>query len=96
MEKFNKQPGEKFPISVDFSSVLTDDSINTSSVKAFDESQRDVSADIIDGSPTVTNNNVIAVVKGGDSSKKYKISFEIVTNNGYIYQFDVLMQVREV
>jgi len=98
LERVYKQPSEKFKIVVDFADVLeTGDIINSinSTVKAFD-GVTDVSSTILDGSLSVSGSAISQVIKAGDDAKTYKITFTAQTDSGYIYEYDLLLIVKEV
>lgn len=99
MERFHKQPNEKFPIAADFSAVLAEnESIdgNNSSVVAEDENGTDVSSSVlVSSSMTVDGPRLIVTVTGGDAGKRYKITFRCHTTTGNIYELDVQMIVNE-
>lgn len=99
MDNFYKQNSEKFPIAVDFSTnIESGDSIASKDVSAIIiASSADATATVIDSSLLVSTSNIIkAVVKDGTTGTNYKITFKATTTNGYIYEHDVAMLVRNV
>jgi len=97
IDNFTKQDSEKFPISVDFSTnIASGDSIVVKTVTALRTSDSvDVTTGVIADTLLVsTANTVYAVVEAGTDAQNYKITTVAYTTNGYIYEHDVMMLVR--
>ncbi len=98
MERFHKQPDEKFPIAADFAPVLADnESIDgaASTITAVDSAGNDVTSTIlVSNSQTVDGTKLIVTVTGGTSGETYKITFRCHTTAGNIYELDVKMIVN--
>ena len=94
MDSFEKQSGEEYSISIDFSDVLGDG--ETISTKTVEATLHDVSvtSTIIDSS-VISGETVIIKIKDG-TENNYKITVEIITSIGNIYEEDILMKVREI
>ncbi len=93
MEKFIKQPWEKFPIAGDFSKVLGDEETidsGASTVIAYNSAGEDVTEDIIDNI-SFTDSRIIAKLKGGNDGENYKITFKAHTSQDNDYELDVMM-----
>jgi len=97
MDSFEKQPSEKFSISIDFSNNLsTDETISTYTVTAYLNDNDITSAVVFDHSQD--NEGKIIYIKpfNGVNGLDYKITIIIVTTDSNIFEKDVLMRVREV
>lgn len=94
-----KQPTEVLPCSVDFKlRVPAGETINpaTSSVKVTDAAGADKTADMTQGSLSVSGTIVTIVVKGGTNLEDYTVTFLAVTTPAvYKFEDEVLLQVRE-
>ena len=95
MSLFQKQPSERFPISMDFTDWLAvGETIATIRSVTATKGETDVTEEIIDGS-SIDGNKIKTVVKSGDSGSQYKITFEITTSDDNDYEDDVLMLVKD-
>ena len=97
---FPKQPTEVAPVKVEFKnfpSILSGDSLSTRSVSATNVLyDSDITSSIVDTSEIQPDDNSVTVVcKGGVSGNVYKITTKAETTQGYKYQMDVLMSVKE-
>ncbi|MCK4828826.1 hypothetical protein KA005_74565 [bacterium] len=98
MDKFTKQPYEKFPISVDFSKNFADgETIATQTATAVDKDGVDASTDVLDATSNDGSGIVFVPVKDGDITKsKYKITVRCVTSANNQWELDVQMAVEEI
>lgn len=97
MDSFTKQDSESFPIAIDFSTnIESGDSIVTKTVVALRVSDTvDVTTGVIADTLLVSTSSVVKiVVADGDDTENYKITTVAYTTNGYIYEHDVMMLVR--
>jgi hypothetical protein len=95
MNNFNKQPGESFSISIDFSNLLPGNEIISSSTVSAYQDTASVTTAVIDTTSN-TSTDVIVKVKSGTNNLDYKITAVVTTSVGNIYEEDVIMQVREL
>lgn len=98
MDSFSKQSSEIFPISIDFSTnIETGDSIVTKTITALRVLDSvDVTTGIIFDTLLVSTSNLIKiVVQAGVDDQNYKITTVANTTNGYTYEHDVMMLVRD-
>lgn len=96
--ELNKQPGEKFPVSVDFSAANEALNAGSSAVTVFDSAGADVTGTILVNSGLQNNDTGMwARIQGGSSGETYKVSFRAVTiTNADVYEHDVFVKVREI
>ena len=98
MSKFEKQPSEEYPISIDFSEVLDDDeTISTVDVSAkyYHGGSGDATLDVI-GSSSISDQTIIVNVKNGTDGCIYKITAVIETSGNNIYEEDIYMMVKDI
>jgi hypothetical protein len=97
MDKFEKQPYEKFYISVNFADVLEEaEAISSAVCSAVDRTDA-ADSGVFDGEPVVDGTLVkIRVLAGEVAKSPYKITFRIVTWAGNQWEHDVQMKVREI
>jgi HKD family nuclease len=96
MNRFLKQPSEKFTITVDFASVLaTNETISSYIITCVDLSDDSDSSSIIIDSDSNTTNAVSIKVKAGIDKENHKITVKITTSDSNIFEEDILMKVRE-
>mgnify|MGYP001561477396 CR=1 FL=1 len=97
-----KQPSEKFSILMDFTNRLNDEDVRYDDIIATHDitviRKSDgvvVTGSIVFGSALEGVEKVKVGVQGGINNEKYQIVNRIVSVQGYKYQMDVLMSVRE-
>lgn len=97
-----KQPYEKFVILMDFTNRLNnediryDDTVSSQTVTVIRKSDGvDVTSDTIFASALEGTEKVKVGIQVGSNKKKYQIVNRIVSVQGYKYQMDVLMSVKE-
>jgi hypothetical protein len=95
MDRFLKQPSEKFTITVNFASVLTDETISSYIITCTDLSDDSDSSSVIIDSDSNTTNTVSIKVKAGLDGENHKITVKITTSDSNIFEEDILMKVRE-
>jgi hypothetical protein len=88
-----KKPIEVTPVSMDFSLVLpTGQTIQESSVaKIYDDTGTEVTGDMLDDT-SVASPKMIAVVKGGERLRSYKITY-IAFTELYCFEEDVTIKI---
>jgi len=93
---FTKQPSEKFEVEFDFLQVLTDlgELIVNYDITAITKDV-DSTNDIIDSSRQSTT-SVFCTIKDGIDGYRYKITVVVYTNNGNIYEHEVMMKVEDI
>jgi hypothetical protein len=95
MESFTKEQIEKFGISLDFATDLTDDdSIATATVSALARSTGLAATSTVIVSSAVDGTEVQAVVQAGTPGEIYEIRFTATTAAGMVYSHVVAMWVR--
>jgi hypothetical protein len=91
---FTKQPDEIIPISMDFQYLLNNtETISTLSVKTYDESNVDTSSTMVSNA-AIDNEICKATIQNGTDGARYKITFKITTDEGNVYEEDVLMKIK--
>lgn len=94
-----KQPGEQYPVEVDFSAsgkLPSGTTISSGTVKA-EDSGSDVSGTVL-GSTSATisgGNKARVVVKAGTDGKEYKITFTVTLSDGSKLEEEIFMRVKE-
>jgi len=94
----SKQPNEKIPIGIDFVDVLPDGEsivLASSTIVVLDSLSADVTSTIRDSGPTVTGTTLNGVFKAGTHNQTYLITFTAQTTNGYKFEEEVKLRVRE-
>lgn len=96
IDRFYKQPSEKFNVSIDFNNVLGDDETISSYVLTCINinDNSDTSTDVID-SDSNTTVSITIKVKAGADGENHKITVKITTSDSNIFEKDVLMKVVE-
>lgn len=93
---FSKLASDEFPVAVDFSQRLYSpagpDGISAATIKATDSTGADVTGSIIAASD-VESPNVRLIVTGGTAGKIYRITIQISTVLGYVYETALAMRV---
>lgn len=97
---FTKQPTEILGIKLEFknfNSILDGDALSTWTITGTNVLyDSDITSSIVDASAIQPDDNsVVVVCKGGVSGNVYRITTKAETTQGYKYQMDVLMSVRE-
>lgn len=99
---FQKQPSEKFAVLMCFTNrlynddVRYEDAISTQSVVVVRGSDAsDMTDDIIFTSGLEGTEKVKIVINAGSNMERYRITNKVVSTQGYKYQMDVLMAVKE-
>lgn len=97
MNQFSKQPSEKFPISIDFSTNTLDEleSITSYDLVIEDFNNIDVSDSMIIDSSN-DDNTVNIVVGNGVNGCKYKLSIIVNTSLNNIYEEDIFINVIDI
>ena len=100
MDKFTKQPYEKFNISVDFSKNFSDGEVVASQTATAVDNEGTDSSDIVLNQGSLSNDGegiVFIQVQAGDPLlSKYKITIRCVTSNNHQWEMDVQMAVEEI
>ena len=93
---FSKQPSEIIPISMDYQLLLNGiETISLLSVVIVDQiDNTNVTHDILDNQ-SIEGSVCKLVVKGGTHRGKYKITLKVATNEGNLYEEEILMKVYE-
>jgi len=92
-----KIPAEKYRISVDFDQLVeAGDAVTAAVVKAFNlSSGADVSASVVDGSPTISEDAVEIRIQAGVATSDYAIEFAATTTAGDVFIRRVKVEVEE-
>lgn len=100
IEKFKKQSYEEFPIDAGFSANFgTLTTIASQVVTAEDKDGNDVSTTIIDQGSIINDGAAIVsltVRAGSESASPYKITVRIIDSDGYKWELDIKMEVKEI
>lgn len=98
MDSFTKQSSEKFKIELNFEASLeTGETISSYDLTIYNvrnQSEIDVTSSVSE-SPTNDDSSVYVTIKNGTNGYWYKITVEITTTKGNIYEKDVLFNVQE-
>ena len=93
-----KQPGEKYPLAVDFTAKLPSGaSIASAVVTAVGEDGSDQTSTVVDGAATVSSPTVTQIIKAGVNGQRYdlKVVATLSAGGGQNIEHDVAMFVRE-
>lgn len=97
MDNLIKSPVEKFPVYFNFSSdMLSSESISTKTVTCINSSTGVTSKTTIIDSETISDQEVIVVLKSGTEGQEHSIQCAITTSLGNIYQRDLLLVIQTV
>ena len=94
---YYKQPGERYPIGVDFVDRLpVGTSIVSATVTVFDEAGVNAAATILDGAATVSGSVVVQTIKAGVNGQRYDMKFiaALAASAGTV-ESDITLFVRE-
>lgn len=98
MDSFTKQSSEKFKIELNFeASFETGETISSYDLTIYNvrnQSEIDVTSSVSE-SPSNDDSSVYVTIKNGTNGYWYKITVEITTTKGNIYEKDVLFNVQE-
>lgn len=95
---FQKQPGETFPVAIDFSAPgALPDSVTISSAvaTAFDARTGATASSVLSGSATTTTTRATQKVTAGTDGADYHIKILITLSEGSVLEEDLVMEVRE-
>lgn len=96
-DELRKYPNDVFPVSVDFDNVIDSPDaldVNSSSVTVYDSGDSDVTSDLIlAGSVAASGNKLFATIKGGIAGESYKIVYQGVTDNNYVFEKPLQLRV---
>lgn len=92
---FTKQPSEIFPFKIDYTPWMSPGEVLVSGVVFVNESQVTIPHDLISSYAIVDSTFVSITVHNGIDGQDYKITSRVFTNHNEIYEFDVLLRVRE-
>ena len=98
VERFEKQPSEKFAIYGDFSENMADgETLNTGTCTAVDNAGEDVSTDVLAAGSFQYSNQVaqVTVQNGEVSGSPYKITWKMTTSDGWQWELDVKMKIKD-
>jgi len=96
MKKFIKQSSEIIPITLDYSKMLQDSEIiSTVEIAGYDSYGNNVSSSILDRYE-IEGLAVKVVAKNGESTKRYKITVLVTTNQLNVYEEDVFMYINNI
>jgi hypothetical protein len=92
-----KQPAEQFPVSIDFSPrILAGDAVDSATVTAVNRATgADATSEVLTGSVGITGNIVSRVARAGAHGVQYVLTFRATTDDGHIYEDEILMTVKE-
>jgi hypothetical protein len=96
--QLTKQPGERFPVSVDFALRLqAGDPLVTGTVTARDRrTGADTTTLVLDGAATISGTVLTREVQAGTHGDVHVLTFRVTTAAGHIYEEDLVLFVREV
>lgn len=94
----DKQPSEVKPVTVSFVNRLAAGQTvqNSSTVTVTKVSDGASFPSLLSGSAVISNPTMTVTLTGGSDGEDYKCSFKAVTQLGYVYEYDVVVQVREI
>ena len=107
LNRFEKQPSEKIMIwasAVNNMSSTEKLVLGSCSVSAVDEDGTDVTSTLVDQSTLQlgdhpdkggTNNILGVMVRNGESGKRYKVTFQLATDLGQVFEVDVVVYVKD-
>ena len=100
MERFEKQPSERFAIYGDFSeNMVTDETIVSHTVTAVDASGADATNEVLQSCSDAHAGQIVQVVvqTGETSANKtpYKITFRVTTSTANKWELDVKMKIKD-
>lgn len=100
MDRFTKQPSERFAVSTDFKrNFSSGETVGACAVTATDKDGTDVTATVTDQSSLtpVRGTRVEVIVRAGqESASPYKLTFECDTSIGHHWEHDIEMLVVEI
>ena len=101
LDKFQKQPHEKYFIGVNYSKALGSSEaivLSSTEILATDSNGVDATADVLeDGSAAVDGSVLlIRVMSGLEERAPYKLTFRAHTDQGNIFEKDVNMRIKEL
>ena len=100
MERFTKQPSERFTVFTDFKrNFSSGETVGACSVTVTDKDGTDVSATVTDQAtltPARGTRVEVLVRAGSEASSPYKITFECDTSKGHHWEHDIEMLVVEI
>lgn len=95
---FQKQPGEKYTVAVDFSApgALPDGvTISSCAATAYNAADGSSASSVLGTSGGVSGSRATVQVQAGTSGADYNIKLAITLSNSEILEEDLLMEVRE-
>ncbi len=93
-----KQPGETFPVTVDFTAELVGaETVATATVTSRNVATgADSTATICSGAVSVVTPKVTQVVHAGTDGDRHYLTFKATTSAGNVYEHEVDMLIKEV
>ena len=95
---FEKQPGESYTITVDYTGKLPSGAeVDSGTVAAVVVQSGDTDNSVLSSTTATTTTTSAAIkVTGGTDGEDYKVTFTTTLDNTDVLEDDVLMRVREV
>jgi len=98
----DKDPDETIDYSVDWSRFIPDDTLSAASWFIDDENgvKEEVSnAEVVDGlqfvQPTISGKVATARFSLGTNNKRYKVTCQITTGNGLVFERSIFLKIKE-
>lgn len=93
---YTKQPYEEVNITVDFSARMgTTETISTANVYVYDKGGTTDLASTMAGTPSISGQTVICLIKAGTDGNQYTATYRITTNASQKFEADVLIKAVE-
>lgn len=94
---FEKQSYEEVNITVDFSNrMATSETISSSTVTVTGKGTSTDYSSTMAGTPSVSGQTVICLIKAGTTGSSYNASYRIVTSASQKFEADVVIKVQDV
>jgi hypothetical protein len=94
--QFSKQAAEKYAVGIDYEDdLVTGETIASVVVVGTEKATGTVVTSTIIDSTTTTTTTASAVVKAGTSGVAYVLTFTATSSLGYVYEDEIIMNVRD-
>ena len=97
MEDFTKQAFEAFHIKARFyKNMISGEKVSTVTVSATNKNGKDVTSSVLGDVTKGVQDAIVFVQNGEEAYSPYKITFLVETSLSHKWEFDVIMNIKEI